>query len=146
MAHLAQHSIIHRDLACRNVRVFGMHQTDQRQVAVKISDFGLVVHCVATLSIHDGLRGPVRWMAPEVIARSWNSSQSDVFAFGVTLWEMWEHGAAPWSVFSDMDVAMMVQSGERLERPDSCPDEVQCCDAVVLGGCPAEPPDVCPSG
>lgn len=124
MAQLAVYDVIHRDLACRNVLVFQMHPADHALVCVKITDYGLAVHgsSVSTTSTQGGEAGPVRWMAPEAIARRRYTQQSDVFAFGVTLWEMWSSGEIPWSVYSDdKEIASMVRQGQRLAQPEGCP-------------------------
>ena len=89
MDYLGQHKIIHRDLAARNILV-----ADQE--TVKISDFGLAR--VATndfYQMHSNSNIPVRWEAIECLTHRKYSHKSDVWSFGVTLWEMFAFGAIP---------------------------------------------------
>lgn len=143
MAQLAQYQVIHRDLAARNVLVFAM-PADRRAVTVKLTDYGLSVHgaSVSTVSARGGVGGPVRWMAPEAILWRRYTEQSDVFALGVTLWEMWAQGALAWGeLHSDAEVAQQVQQGRHLKQPAGCPDAVyavmRACWAMTPGARPA---------
>jgi len=130
MAQLALYDVIHRELAARNVLVFQMHPSDHRLVTVKITDYGLAVHgsCVSTNQQRLSTKGeecvPVRWTAPEAIAHHRYNQQSDVFSFGVMMWELWEMGAVPWADYLDPEVAQLLKQGKRLDQPEACPDEV----------------------
>ena len=130
MLQLQEHKIVHRDLALRNLLVFRFHASECDQMHVKLTDYGLASYgtCVqmSTNSVGDGV--PVRWMPPEAILRRRWSEKSDVWAFAVTVWEMFTHGLVPYTfIFSDSEVGQRVAGGHRLERPmtpTECPPGV----------------------
>eukprot|EP00960_Hanusia_phi_P034152 750876-Hanusia_phi.AAC.2 len=110
MVHLALHGVVHRDLAVRNVLVFRWDPDDhKRGVHLKIADYGLAVMASrgngsaqgATVSTAGSTARPIRWMAPESIARRQYTDRSDVWAFGVTMWEMWTYGQVPYGAITD---------------------------------------------
>ena len=87
---------------------------------IKLTDYGLASTGTyvkkSTSSVGDGL--PYRWMSPETIERRRWSSKSDLWAWAVTLWEMFTHGIVPYTfIASDSEVAQRVVAGHRLERP-----------------------------
>lgn len=137
MVHAA--GIIHRDLAARNVMVFTLDLSDPTKTLVKVSDYGLstiVDNGRAYLVTGGGSKTPIRWMAPESIRRRQWSSHSDVWAFGVLLWEVLSGGEFPYGfIGSDEEVARRVCDGSlRLERPAGCSEELwalfqSCCSA-----------------
>ncbi|KOB70466.1 putative tyrosine-protein kinase pr2 [Operophtera brumata] len=100
MTYLENKRLIHRDLAARNILVFSKER-------VKISDFGLSRAC-----------------APECILYLRFTSASDVWAFGVCLWEMFTYGFQPWAAFSGQQILEAIDAPkyQRLERPECCPD------------------------
>lgn len=130
MMYLEKKRFVHRDLATRNI----LMSTKQQ---VKISDFGL---SRATGSGSDyykasqGGRWPVKWYAPESINFGTFSHQSDVWSYGVTLWEMYSFGQLPYGETSGGEVIRMLEEDhKRLERPDACPEQtyslmLQCWD------------------
>jgi serine/threonine protein kinase len=128
MLQLVEHKIVHRDLALRNLLAFDFHLEDCSRVTVKLTDYGLSSTGTylqkSTSNVGDGL--PFRWMSPEAIEKRLWSEKSDVWAFAVTLWEMFTHGRMPYRfIGSDSDVAEKVVAGSRLERPmqpTECPD------------------------
>ena len=130
MAQLVEHGVVHRDLACRNVLVFLFSPTDRAQVLVKVTDYGLAVlegGGTRGVTTHSGSNArPVRWLAPEALERRRYSHASDVWAFGVTLWEAWTLGKIPyWQVDADEEVARRIPlQGSTLERPNRCSDAV----------------------
>ena len=67
---------------------------------------------------------PRRWMAPEVIRDGQFSSQSDVWAFGVTVWEIMTLAASPYPGIEDNEILSMLESGVRLQNPISCPESI----------------------
>ncbi|KAM9836460.1 non-receptor tyrosine-protein kinase TNK1 [Aulostomus maculatus] len=121
MDYLETRRFIHRDLAARNVLLAS------REVA-KIGDFGLMRglsqekdHYV--MSAHR--RIPFAWCAPESLRVGSFSHSSDVWMFGVTLWEMFTYCEEPWFGLSGRQILWRVErEGERLEKPPDCPQEL----------------------
>lgn len=117
MIYLQQHSVIHRDLAARNVLV------DEKSTC-KISDFGLSRRSTTGEYISNTAIFPVRWSAPEVLTDSIFSHESDIWSYGVTLWEIWSYGETPYRNLSNTAVMRQVISGMTLEMPARCPHEI----------------------
>lgn len=93
-------------------------------MCAQVGDFGLARETYAR-SRRALLRSlPVRWTPPEVIARQEWSHASDVWAFGVTMWEVFSNGAEPYAALSNDDVVRAVLGGARPERPPRCPSAV----------------------
>ena len=134
MVHLDLYKVIHRDLAARNVLVFGFDAADWSKVHVKVTDYGLALlvqgtstgtSLIEVTTNPASMAGPVRWMAVESIKRRIYSRQSDVWAFGVLLWEIMTKGEVPYGNYGqDHEAAKAIIQGERLEKPDDCPDDV----------------------
>jgi tyrosine-protein kinase len=116
MLHMEEQKIVHRDLAARNVLLASMSQ-------IKISDFGL------SRSTDDGNaytqktegKIPIKWYAPESIEHLKFTSKSDVWSYGVTLWEMFSYGEPPYGAMNGSEVYNYIQSRNRLQKPTSCP-------------------------
>lgn len=121
MMYLEKRRFVHRDLAARNILV---HSESQ----VKISDFGLSRAVGAHSNYYkasQGGRWPVKWYAPESINYGTFSSSSDVWSYGVTLWEMFSYGDAPYGEMTGADVLDMVENHNyRLSRPEGCPESI----------------------
>ncbi|CAH2985252.1 unnamed protein product [Chilo suppressalis] len=122
MTYLENKRLIHRDLAARNILVFSKDR-------VKISDFGLsralgVGKDYYQTNYNVNLKLPVAWCAPECILYLRFTSASDVWAFGVCLWEMFTYGFQPWAAFSGQQIleAIDAPNFQRLERPECCPE------------------------
>uniref|UniRef100_A0A7S0RWF4 Protein kinase domain-containing protein n=1 Tax=Pyramimonas obovata TaxID=1411642 RepID=A0A7S0RWF4_9CHLO len=136
MQYIACHEVVHRDLAARNVLVFeDLNPADPSSVRVKVSDFGLsrpscYYQRTATGAGGDAL--PVRYMPPEAIQRNKWSEKSDVWAFGVLLWEVATLGMIPYDslgvfVSSDAELKAGVCGGKlRLPRPEGLPEVIWC--------------------
>ena len=136
MVHLDLYKVIHRDLAARNVLVFGFDAVDWKAVHVKVTDYGLALltdkgltnagGSIVEVSTHSAsAAGPTRWMAVESLERRVYSSKSDVWAFGVLLWEIMTLGLLPYGdINDDRQVAQAVMAGDRLPKPEYCPDGV----------------------
>ncbi|XP_037957107.1 vascular endothelial growth factor receptor 1 [Teleopsis dalmanni] len=115
MRYLAQKSVTHRDLAARNVLI------DERKV-LKISDFGLSRHGVYSNTKPRKL--PIRWLSIEAIRHNIYSTKSDVWAYGVVLWEIGTLGASPYFDVDNCDLVRYLMAGNRLEKPEICTDLV----------------------
>ncbi|KAH0564657.1 tyrosine-protein kinase Shark isoform X2 [Cotesia glomerata] len=119
MKYLEDLRLVHRDLAARNILLASKHQA-------KISDFGLS----RTFGSNDyyratqGGKWPIKWYAPESYNYGTFSHASDVWSFGITLWEMFTYGEQPYGDQRGVDVIKLVEDGERLPKPDDCPDEI----------------------
>ncbi|TPP62725.1 Insulin receptor [Fasciola gigantica] len=106
MAFLSRRNLVHRDLAARNCLV-------DEQLTVKISDFGLA-RCMSADEYYrrrGQTRLPIRWMAPESLSRSYFTTQSDVWSYGIVLWEIATFAALPYSGFSHEQVISHVTQG-----------------------------------
>ncbi|KAH8374916.1 hypothetical protein KR200_008584, partial [Drosophila serrata] len=117
MAYLAAKKFVHRDLAARNCMV-------AEDLTVKIGDFGMTRDVYETDYYRKGTKGllPVRWMSPESLRDGVYSSASDVFSFGVVLWEMATLASQPYQGLSNEQVLRFVIEGGVMERPENCPD------------------------
>jgi len=118
MRYLESKMIIHRDLAARNCLV-------GRGLQVKVADFGLsrdVTEDEYTSSI--GSKIPIKWCSIEVLHYKSFSSKSDVWAFGVLMWELFSGGTTPYAAHSNPEYISYIESGQRLQRPHRCDHEV----------------------
>jgi serine/threonine protein kinase/Ran GTPase-activating protein (RanGAP) involved in mRNA processing and transport len=126
MAFLEKNSIIHRDIAARNVLV-GREATD-----VKIADLGAArnVHRTNEAS-YQGVytattdHNPARWMPLEAMREAKFSHKSDVFSFGVLLWEILSLGQTPWGAFAVRDFVDALERGDRLQFPTALDQQQQ---------------------
>ncbi|KAM4710084.1 tyrosine-protein kinase Tec isoform 2-T3 [Discoglossus pictus] len=111
MNYLEDNNFIHRDLAARNCLV-------NDAGAVKVSDFGMTRYVLDDQYTSScGAKFPVKWSPPEVFNYSKFSSKSDVWSFGVLMWEVFTEGKMPFETYSNVEVVEMVTRGERLYRP-----------------------------
>ncbi|XP_031631464.1 tyrosine-protein kinase Abl isoform X2 [Contarinia nasturtii] len=118
MSYLESRNYIHRDLAARNCLV-------GENNLVKVADFGLArLMRDDTYTAHAGAKFPIKWTAPEGLAYNKFSTKSDVWAFGVLLWEIATYGMSPYPGIDLTDVFHKLESGYRMERPNGCPPEV----------------------
>ncbi|XP_065207956.1 fibroblast growth factor receptor homolog 1-like [Planococcus citri] len=116
MEYLASMKCIHRDLAARNVLVFDNY-------IVKIADFGLARDIRHDYYYRQKTKGklPVKWMAPETLIQKRYTTQSDVWSFGVLLWEIMSFGSVPYMAYDDAEKLLEdIQSGYRMKKPDGC--------------------------
>uniref|UniRef100_A0A8C0M759 Tyrosine-protein kinase n=2 Tax=Canis lupus familiaris TaxID=9615 RepID=A0A8C0M759_CANLF len=119
MEYLESKCCIHRDLAARNCLV-----TEKN--VLKISDFGMSrEEADGIYAASGGLRQvPVKWTAPEALNYGRYSSESDVWSFGILLWEAFSLGASPYPNLSNQQTREFVEKGGRLPCPELCPDAV----------------------
>ncbi|KAF4096163.1 tyrosine-protein kinase TXK isoform X1 [Onychostoma macrolepis] len=111
MEYLEQSSFIHRDLAARNCLV------NERNV-VKVCDFGMTRYVLDNQYTSSmGSRFPVKWSPPEVLHFNKFSNKSDVWSFGVLMWEVFSEGKTPFENRSNLEVVEEVTQGGRLYRP-----------------------------
>eukprot|EP00050_Salpingoeca_kvevrii_P001581 m.173501 g.173501 ORF g.173501 m.173501 type:complete len:571 (-) comp10408_c0_seq3:70-1782(-) len=121
LCFLESNRVIHRDLACRNVLL------DSKKQLIKLADLGLsrVLRQDADYyrkSSDD--RVPARWMAPESMKSRIYSTASDVWSFGVVIWEMYSLGAVPYGAMAALEAVRAVSDGYRLVRPEACPRDL----------------------
>lgn len=116
MEYLQSIRFIHRDLAARNCLVTS-------GLVVKISDFGLTKQLVIEKDYYKlQTKGklPVKWMSPEAIGFRRFSHASDVWSFGVVLWEIFSYSASPYKNVHPADLLVYLEKGNRLECPSTC--------------------------
>ncbi|XP_022651468.1 high affinity nerve growth factor receptor-like isoform X1 [Varroa destructor] len=119
MEYLASQHFVHRDLATRNCLV-------GEKLGVKIGDFGMSRDVYSTDYYRVGRQTmlPIRWMPPESILYRKFSVESDVWSFGVVLWEVFTHGKQPWYEHTNYEVIQQVTNNAVLPQPADCPLEI----------------------
>ncbi|XP_077594825.1 receptor tyrosine-protein kinase erbB-2 [Stigmatopora nigra] len=119
MNYLEEVRLVHRDLAARNVLVKNPNH-------VKITDFGLarLLDIDETEYHADGGKVPIKWMALESILHRKFTHQSDVWSYGVTVWELMTFGAKPYDMIPARDIPEVLEGGERLPQPGICTIDV----------------------
>uniref|UniRef100_A0A3B5Q3E1 receptor protein-tyrosine kinase n=1 Tax=Xiphophorus maculatus TaxID=8083 RepID=A0A3B5Q3E1_XIPMA len=122
MKHLADMSFVHRDLAARNILV-------NVNLVCKVSDFGLSRFLTEnssdpTYTSSLGGKIPIRWTAPEAIAYRKFTSASDVWSYGIVMWEVMSYGERPYWDMSNQDVINAIEQDYRLPPPPDCPSSL----------------------
>ncbi|XP_033015221.1 ephrin type-A receptor 2 [Lacerta agilis] len=120
MKYLASMNYVHRDLAARNILV-------DSQLVCKVSDFGLSRVLEddpdATYTTSGG-KIPIRWTAPEAISHRKFTSASDVWSYGIVMWEVMSYGERPYWELSNHEVMKAINEGFRLPAPMDCPSAI----------------------
>uniref|UniRef100_A0A8B9GUB9 receptor protein-tyrosine kinase n=1 Tax=Astyanax mexicanus TaxID=7994 RepID=A0A8B9GUB9_ASTMX len=117
MQYLSEMNYVHRDLAARNILV-------NSNLVCKVSDFGLSRVLEDDPEAAYTTRGgkiPIRWTAPEAIAYRKFTSASDVWSYGIVMWEVISYGERPYWEMSNQDVIKAIDEGYRLPAPMDCP-------------------------
>ncbi|XP_062268195.1 muscle, skeletal receptor tyrosine-protein kinase [Platichthys flesus] len=119
MAYLSERKFVHRDLATRNCLV-------REEMVVKIADFGLSrnIYSADYYKANENDAIPIRWMPPESIFYNRYTTESDVWAYGVVLWEIFSHGMQPYFGMGHEEVIYYVRDGHILSCPENCPLEL----------------------
>ncbi|KAI8782127.1 fibroblast growth factor receptor 2, partial [Biomphalaria glabrata] len=119
MGHLEMHRVIHRDLATRNCLL-------TKGPIAKVSDFGLSKDAYE-LGHYKRIqkdRVPFKWLSPEALLWGQYSSKSDVWAFGVLLWELYTFGGTPYPQVTTEQLRELHEYGYRMSKPPACPDQL----------------------
>uniref|UniRef100_A0A8C5NHQ5 receptor protein-tyrosine kinase n=1 Tax=Gouania willdenowi TaxID=441366 RepID=A0A8C5NHQ5_GOUWI len=117
MRYLSDMGYVHRDLAARNILV-------NSNLVCKVSDFGLsrvIDDDPEAVYTTTGGKIPVRWTAPEAIQFRKFTSASDVWSYGIVMWEVMSYGERPYWDMSNQDVIKAIEEGYRLPAPMDCP-------------------------
>ncbi|XP_035827652.1 tyrosine-protein kinase SRK2 [Aplysia californica] len=117
MAYLEQKNFIHRDLAARNILV-------GENNIVKVADFGLARILDTEEYNPKGARFPIKWTAPEAALRQKFSVKSDIWSFGILLYEVMTRGRVPYPGMNNKTVLEQVELGYRMEKPSDLPEGV----------------------
>ncbi|XP_032906398.1 epidermal growth factor receptor isoform X1 [Amblyraja radiata] len=119
MSYLEERRLVHRDLAARNVLVKAPQH-------IKITDFGLArLLDVDEKEYHeDGGKLPIKWMALESILQRTFTHQSDIWSYGVTIWELMTFGLKPYDGIPACEIPNILEKGERLPQPPICTIDV----------------------
>ena len=119
MEYLASRNCVHRDLAARNVLL-------TKSMVCKIADFGMSREYKEEYDYYKCSGGliPVKWTAPEAIFYRKYTEKSDVWAFGMTMFEIWSLGYKPWHDKSNEDILNKMQALQVLNPPTGCPKEI----------------------
>ncbi|KAF7479623.1 hypothetical protein GHT09_009197 [Marmota monax] len=135
MAYLSERKFVHRDLATRNCLV-------GENMVVKIADFGLSrnIYSADYYKANENDAIPIRWMPPESIFYNRYTTESDVWAYGVVLWEIFSYGLQPYYGMAHEEVIYYVRDGNILSCPENCPLELYNLMRLCWSKLPADRP------
>lgn len=119
LGHVHSKGFLHRDVAARNVLI----SSDMR---CKVANFGLAREVTEHETYYRSHGGqlPVRWTAPEALESRKFSEKTDMWSFGVLMYEIWTRAALPYKGWSNQKVWVEVGGGYRLPQPDGCPNKI----------------------
>uniref|UniRef100_A0AAQ4RVT3 Receptor protein-tyrosine kinase n=1 Tax=Gasterosteus aculeatus aculeatus TaxID=481459 RepID=A0AAQ4RVT3_GASAC len=119
MYYLEENKMVHRNLAARNVLL-------KNNYTVQISDYGIadLLYPDDKKYFYNEVKTPIKWMALESILFRRYTHQSDVWSYGVTVWEMMSNGAEPYTAMRPQEVPDLLEKGERLSQPQICTIDV----------------------
>jgi len=121
MYYLHQHNIIHKNLGARNLMIV---KDEDNSFIVKVADYGLTFDVTAE-AFWLGELAPYKWLALEVFKSQQFTLQNDLWAFGVTMWELYEFGRIPYPELSMSETVEFLEKGGRLQIPANAPSVVQ---------------------
>ncbi|BHF78184.1 hypothetical protein SprV_0602129600 [Sparganum proliferum] len=125
MSYLEAKDLVHRDLAARNVLVGEANE-------VKVADFGLarqIDRDTEAYNAKQGAKFPIKWTAPEAALLGQFTVKSDVWSYGVVLYEIITHGQVPFPSMANTEILQQVSDGYRMPCPNNCPSVIY---AVML--------------
>ncbi|XP_065826285.1 tyrosine-protein kinase receptor UFO-like isoform X2 [Oscarella lobularis] len=139
MEYLSGKGILHRDLAARNCMV-------DWDLTIKVADFGLARVLDEEKNCYRATKGgkarlPIRWVALEGLVDGVFTTKSDVWSYGITLWEVMTKGRMPYPGVPVSNVIQFIEEGNRLGKPVNCPDEIY----AIMSNCWLEQPESRPS-
>ena len=118
MAYLGEHNYVHQDLAARNVML-------AEGFVCKLADFTLAQAITAGIyEPHSGVKLAIKWTAPEVLLYNYYTVKSDVWSFGVLMYELITRGRLPYPGMTNPQVVQAVKTGYRMPAPKVCPEQV----------------------
>ncbi|XP_068450203.1 receptor tyrosine-protein kinase erbB-3a isoform X2 [Clinocottus analis] len=119
MYYLEENRMVHRNLAARNVLL-------KNNYTAQISDYGIadLLYPDDKKYFYNEVKTPIKWMALESILFRRYTHQSDVWSYGVTVWEMMSNGVEPYTAMRPQDVPDLLEKGERLSQPQICTIDV----------------------
>ncbi|VDM42147.1 unnamed protein product [Toxocara canis] len=110
-------NLIHRDLAARNILL-------TKNMIAKVGDFGLCRHLDEAIYTTRGGRLPIKWMAIESLRWYEYTTKSDVWSYGVLLFELFSLGDGPFPTVQPNDMIAYLEQGNRNNKPNHCPEEI----------------------
>jgi serine/threonine protein kinase len=128
MVYLESQGVVHRDLACRNLLVNSSSvskSSGKPYLVVKIADFGMSRILESHYYSSSNYVFPIKWCPPEVLSKRSFSHKSDIWSFGVTMWEVFSYAQTePFPGKTPQEAGQMILNGTLLESPPSCPENI----------------------